>query len=173
MRRFRKAPGFNWPSQTSAPTDAIILTIIGGQTRVRAEYTTPIGRLHDLYRIRQIYAPQRPRCNPVPGRLPPRNLRQPLVPRRLQERRRGQDRLRPPLRARHVRRLQEPRHQLLRATPEGRRQPQRLHHPRPHQLLGGRPLQLPRAHPLARIRQDGLPARSHSPTASWTSSATS
>ena len=98
------------------------------------------------------------------GRHPPRRPHHPagggqrLVSRRLQERGNGPHRLRPPVRARDVRGHQAPPAQPLRAAAEGRGQPERLHHHRPHQLLGGRAFQLPGAGPVAGGRPHGLPA---------------
>ena len=64
-------------------------------------------------------------------------------------------------------------HGLLPAAAGGRRAAERLDERRPHELLGGRAAQRPRAGAVDGIRSDGLPAARRSPTRSSRTSATS
>ena len=99
-------------------------------------------------------------------RGPPRSGRrgQPLVRRRLQARGPGQDRLRPPLRARHVPGL-APRRQgrAHRARPGRRRDDERLDLARPDELLRDAAGAPARAGAVARGRPDGDAARRAQP----------
>ena len=83
-----------------------------------------------------------------------------MVPRRQWARGAGEDRLRAPLRAPHVRGLgARPRGRHRHVARRGGRRRQRLHHPRPHQLHHRRGGQRPRTGPLPRRRPHGLAPR--------------
>ena len=91
-----------------------------------------------------------------------------MVPRRLEEREAGADRLRAPLRAHDVPGLEERPRRVLLGGRGARRQPpgggrQRHHRQRPHQLLRDRAVGQPREAPLARERPPGDAARRHRP----------
>ena len=88
------------------------------------------------HRVRQAHARQRARRHRARGPPPAHGGGEPLVPRRVEERARGANRVRAPLRAPHVRGLGPSRSRLLRAAAGSRRVAQRLDQRRSHQLLG-------------------------------------
>ena len=121
------------------------------------------GGVHVLNPFREVFPIERPGCDPPRGPLPAHRRGQRLVPRRFEGRGAGPYGIRPHFRARDVRGFEAPQPQLLRAAAEGGRGAERLNGPRPYQLLGERPFQLPRARAVARIGPDGLPARRPGP----------
>ena len=108
--------------------------------------------------VRQAHARQRARRHRARGSPRADRGREPLVPRRVEERAARPDRLRPPLRAPDVRGLRAPRHGLLPAAAAGRRAAQRLDQHRSHQLLGSGADQRARSRAVDGVGSDGLPA---------------
>ncbi len=103
---------------------------------------------------------QRPARHPASRRQRADRDRQRLVPRRLGQREARAHRLRAPVRAPDVRRVEARAGGLVRhLARRRRRQQQRLHHRRPHQLLHRRAVERARADALPRVRPHGLPAR--------------
>ena len=99
-----------------------------------------VRRRRVRHRLRTLRTRQRPRGHPARRRFRPPGRRRHDLPRRLGARGGGADRLRPPLRAPLLPGLREPGPGGARQAHDPDRQlHQRLHQPRPHQLLRGRP----------------------------------
>ena len=95
---------------------------------------------HSEGRVREVHAAQRPAGDPARRPQAADRPREPVVPRRVEEREDRPHRLRAPVRAHDVPGLEERQRRVLRLRREGRRQPargrrQRHDQQRPHQLL--------------------------------------
>ena len=107
---------------------------------------------------------ERPHAGRARGPQGPDRGRERLVPRRLEEREGGQDRLRPPLRAPDVQRQRELQRRLLQGAGEDRRdRPQRHDQRGPHELLPERAGDGARHRAVDGVRPHGPPPRRHRP----------
>ncbi len=115
-------------------------------------------------RVRKVHASQRPAGHPARRSEAAHGQRQPVVPRRLEERADGAHRLRPSLRAHDVPGLRQREGGLLHVRRDPRREPaggrrQRHDQPGPHELLRDGALFQPGDPPLARVGPPGDSAR--------------